>query len=227
MKKRALVIGEMPNIIFATHLLVDRGYQVAVIGRNRKEASETAEMTNVPVLYGDELSSQILTKSKMQGADIALVMLPKDEDNFVVSLLCKRFLKIKKIITVLKDNHKMKDFYQAGIDSVVCENASIASMLDQQEFLDGMATLVPISGGRVNVMEVPIYESAPIVGKKLWEIELPGEVIVGCILRKEHSIVPRGDTRILAGDILILIASDQQEVAAVRKITGHDIKNKI
>ncbi len=227
MKKRALVIGEMPNIIFATHLLVDRGYQVAVIGRNRKEASETAEMTNVPVLYGDELSSQILTKSKMQGADIALVMLPKDEDNFVVSLLCKRFLKIKKIITVLKNNHKMKDFYQAGIDSVVCENASIASMLDQQEFLDGMATLVPISGGRVNVMEVPIYESAPIVGKKLWEIELPGEVIVGCILRKEHSIVPRGDTRILAGDILILIASDQQEVAAVRKITGHDIKNKI
>ena len=227
MKKRALVIGEMPNIIFATHLLVDRGYQVAVIGRNRKEASETAEMTNVPVLYGDELSSQILTKSKMQGADIALVMLPKDEDNFVVSLLCKRFLKIKKIITVLKDNHKMKDFYQAGIDSVVCENASIASMLDQQEFLDGMATLVPISGGRVNVMEVPIYESAPIVGKKLWEIELPGEVIVGCILRKEHSIVPRGDTRILAGDILILIASDQQEVAAVRKITGQDIKNKI
>ena len=82
---------------------------------------------------------------------------------------------------------------------------------------------VPIRDGRVNVIDVPIHEAAPSVGKKLWEIELPNDVIIGCIQRREHNIIPRGETQILAGDTLILIAQDNQDVLAVRNLTGHDI----
>lgn len=42
---------------------------------------------------------------------------------------------------------------------------------------------------------------------KIWELDLPKEVIIGCILRGESGMVPRGDTRLLAGDILVLIST--------------------
>ena len=75
-------------------------------------------------------------------------------------------------------------------------------------------------GGRVNIAEVPVTQTAPIAGRKIWEIDLPPEAIIGCILRREKSIVPSGDTRILAGDVLILISAGKQEMSAIRKLTG-------
>jgi trk system potassium uptake protein TrkA len=205
MKKRALIIGSASNAVYTTDFLISKGYRVAVISNSLEDAKRIAESTTALVLCGDATLPEVLQESGMQHADVALSLLSTDEDNFVASLLCKRILSIKTAITVLKDVKKLGDFYQAGIEFVICEALSITSALNQQDFLDGMATLVPISGGRVNVVEVPIYETAPVAGKKLWEIELPNDVIVGCILRKEHSIVPRGDTRILSGDTLILL----------------------
>ncbi|MDR1693283.1 MAG: TrkA family potassium uptake protein, partial [Oscillospiraceae bacterium] len=61
-------------------------------------------------------------------------------------------------------------------------------------------------------------EGAPADGKKLKELNLP--VIVGCIQRGHSSLVPRGDTRIHAGDILVLISSDDTETAAIHKLTA-------
>ena len=77
-----------------------------------------------------------------------------------------------------------------------------------------------VGDGRLSVAEVTIPEGAPAADKKLWEINLPGEVIVGCILRKDQTLIPRGDTRILAGDTLVLLSSAHQETAAIHELTG-------
>jgi len=102
----------------------------------------------------------------------------------------------------------------------VCAISAIAGIIEQQTFLDEMATLVPVGEGRIRIAQVPISGTAPAVDKKLWELSLPKEVIIGCVLRGDKSMIPRGDTRILAGDILVLISSDEHEVAAVKELTG-------
>jgi len=73
---------------------------------------------------------------------------------------------------------------------------------------------------RLNIIKLVISQTAPIADKKLWEIDLPPEVIIGCILRGEQSIVPCGNTKIMAGDVLILISADKQGVSAMQKLTG-------
>jgi trk system potassium uptake protein TrkA len=225
MKKRALIVGNgVSNITFVADFLLSRGYQTAIINPNRGETEQIASNISVPAFCGDGTIPEILKETNMQNADIAIIMYLRDEDNFLAAVLCKRVLKIKRVVSVLNDPNKLNDFYRSQIDSVVCETTSITSTIDQRDLLDGMATLIPISGGRVNILEVTICETAPVVGKKLWEIELPSDVIVGCVLRKEQSIVPRGDTRILSGDTLILIALDKQEVTAVHRLTGLDLK---
>jgi trk system potassium uptake protein TrkA len=51
-------------------------------------------------------------------------------------------------------------------------------------------------------------------------INLPKQVIIGCVLRGDAAMVPRGDTRILAGDVLVLISSEKQEMAPIKELTG-------
>lgn len=83
-----------------------------------------------------------------------------------------------------------------------------------------MASIIPIGKGRVQIIEVQITDNAPAAGKKLWEITLPQESIVGCILRSDTTIIPRGDTRILGGDTLVILTGNGQELNAVRALTG-------
>ena len=49
---------------------------------------------------------------------------------------------------------------------------------------------------------------------------MPKDVIIGCMLRGDKSMIPRGDTRILSGDVLVLISTDEHETAAVKELTG-------
>ena len=60
----------------------------------------------------------------------------------------------------------------------------------------------------------------PSVNKKLWEIDLPSEAIIGYILRNDQGIVPRGDTRILAGDTLIVICDQYVQQTVTKELTG-------
>ena len=83
-----------------------------------------------------------------------------------------------------------------------------------------MAKVIPLGEGRVRIMEIPITENDPAAQKQIWEINLPKEVIIGCILRQNQTLIPRGDTRILAGDILVLISGNEQEEIALLELKG-------
>jgi trk system potassium uptake protein TrkA len=107
-----------------------------------------------------------------------------------VSCAKKRF-HIKKAVALLTDPKKTDFFYKMGIDSVVCAITAITGIIEQQALIDKIATLVPIGEGRVSIAEVPISSDSPAADKKLWEINLPKQVIVGCILRGDAAMIPR------------------------------------
>ena len=107
-----------------------------------------------------------------------------------------------------------------GVDSVVCAISTVTSIIQQQAFIDDMVNIIPVGLGKVQIVEVQIPDASPITGKKLWEIDLPKEVVVGCVLRRDQALIPRGDTRINAGDTLVIIAGNGQELAAIQVLTG-------
>ena len=90
--------------------------------------------------------------------------------------------------------------------------------------MEEMASVIPIGEGRAQIIETPITAADPAVQKQVWEINLPKEVIIGCILRGDKTLIPRGDTRIMAGDILVLISGDNKESAALKELKGGSIK---
>ena len=220
MKTKVLLVGGRSKAKSLAVSLINKGYQVTVINDTLEDCVKLSEIDRLIVIHGDGTRPFVLEDASAQDADIAIAMTAKDEDNLVICELCKKKFQIKKTVALLTDPKKTDFFYKMGIDSVVCAITAITGIIEQQAFVDKITTLIPIGEGRVNIAEVPIPGSSPAVGKKLWEINLPKEVIVGCILRGDMTMVPRGDTRILAGDMLVLISSDKQEMAAIQELTG-------
>lgn len=220
MKTRVLLVGGRSKAKSLATSLIRRGYQVTVINDTYEDCIKLAEIDKLTVINGDGTRPFVLEDASADDADIAIAMTSRDEDNLVICELCKKRFHVKKTVALLTDPKKTDFFYRMGIDSVVCAITAITGIIEQQAFVDKIATLVPIGEGRVSIAEVPIPGTAPAVGKKLWEMNLPKQVIIGCILRGDTTMVPRGDTRILAGDMLVLISSDKQEMAAIKELTG-------
>ncbi|MDL2205485.1 NAD-binding protein [Eubacteriales bacterium OttesenSCG-928-N13] len=220
MKTKILLIGGFNKAKSLAKSLIKKGYKVTAINKDMECCQLLAQIEHLTVFVGDGTKPFVLEDANAHNADIAIALTDSDADNLVICKLCKNKYNVKKTVALISDPKKTDFFYHMGIDSVVCAISVISNVIEQQAFLDEMATLVPIGEGRISIAQIPISQAAPVVDKKLWEIKLPKEVIIGCIMRGEKNIVPRGDTRILAGDVLVLISSNEHEVAAIQELTG-------
>jgi len=220
MKNRILLVGGFNKARSLASSLISKGYHVTAINSDYQNCLTLAEIDTLKVINGDGTKPFVLEDANTMDVDIAIALTQRDDDNLVICQLCKKRFNVKKTVALVNDPKKTDFFYKMGIDSVVCATSAITSIIEQQALLDEIATLVPIGEGRISIAEVPITRTAPAVDKKLWEINLPQEVIIGCILRGDKSMIPRGDTRILAGDVLVLISSDNQEMPAIKELTG-------
>lgn len=220
MKSRIFLIGGLSKAKSLAVSLIKKGYRVTAINKDMDACHTLAEIEKLQVYIGDGTTPGALEDANIFNADIAIALTDYDYDNLVICELCKKKFHVKKTVALITDPKKTEFFHRMGIDSVVCAITAVANIIEQETFLDEIATLVPIGEGRVSIAQVPITATAPVVDKKLWEINLPKEVIIGCVLRGEQSIVPRGDTRILSGDMLLLISSNHQEMNAIKELTG-------
>ena len=217
---QVLLIGGFDNVRTLASALLRRKYQVTAVHPDRDRCRQLAEIRGLQVIQGDGSTPSILEEAGARSADVAIALTDSDADNLVICELCKKRFGVTKTVSVIKNAENTAFFRQMGVDAVVCATNTITGIIEQLAFVHDMTALVPVGDGRVSIAEVAIPEGAPAANKKLWEISLPREVIVGCILRKDQTLIPRGDTRILAGDSLVLLSSAHQETDAIRALTG-------
>ena len=220
MKMQVLLIGgfDMAKTLAAS--LIQKKYRVTAIHPDYACCEALAGIRDLLVIHGDGSKPYILDEAGAGRADVAIALTDNDADNLVICELCKKRFGVTKTVSVIKNAENTAFFRQMGVDAVVCATNTITGIIEQLAFVHDMTALVPVGDGRVSIAEVAVPEGAPAANKKLWEISLPREVIVGCILRKDQTLIPRGDTRILAGDSLVLLSSAHQETDAIRALTG-------
>lgn len=224
MKKKVLLIGGRSKAKSLAQSLLQKDYQVTVINTSYEDCKKLAENPKLSVIHGDGTKPYVLEDAAAEQIDIAIALTPADEDNLVICELCKKKFHIRKTVALVSDPQKTDFFYQMGIDSVVCAISAVTGIIEQQAFIEKMGNVVHIAEGRVQIVEIPISGTDPVTQKQIWEIGLPKEVIIGCILRGNNTLIPRGDTRLLAGDALVLITGSHQEAAAIAALKGVNYK---
>lgn len=223
MKKKALIIGGY----YKAHVLASRldklAYQVKLINKNHQDCLELAELAYVPVICGDGTKEETLKKAGAEGVDLVIALMPTDAENLIACELVKASFNVKRSIALLRDPKKCDYFYQMGIDAVVCELQSILSIVEQGRWEETLMQASALDRTHFRLQEVAITNRSPANGKKLWELDLPRELLIICILRGEQEIIPRGDTSILSGDQLILIGSEADEARACETLSGKNM----
>ncbi len=219
-KKTVLLIGGKNKADSMATSLLEQGYRVIVINKNYDDCLKLADIKGLNVIHGDGTKPYKLSEAGASECDIAIALSDKDADNLVACQLCKKQFGIKKTVSLVGDPNKTAFFHKMGVDRVVCAVSAVTSIIQEQTFIDEMTNIVPVGMGLVQIMEVQITGQSPVAGKQLWEISLPQESIVGCVLRSDTPIIPRGDTKIMVGDTLVVLAASGQELNTVHALTG-------
>lgn len=219
MKPKVVLIDGYDETRLLSRSLIEKRFRVTAINESMDCCEKLAEINGLRVFHGDGSKPFVLEDAGVYGSDIAIAMSEHDDANLVICELCKKKFNVKKTIAIISDPNKTDFFLSVGVDSVVCAITAISNIIEQHVLLNDIRTIMPIAEGQVQVFQVNIPKNANVIGKHLWEISLPDEVVVGCVLRGSSSIIPKGDTCIASGDNLILLASDDYKEAAVHQLT--------
>jgi cell volume regulation protein A len=72
-----------------------------------------------------------------------------------------------------------------------------------------------------DMVEIPVPENSPFHGRQVLDLGLPKAALIVLLSRNEDFIVPRGNTEIQAGDVLLILA-EGPDIDAVRKLAAPD-----
>lgn len=111
-------------------------------------------------------------------------------------------------LPVLKPGTRIPIGMLSRHDIMRAYNTAIARKAEIQHAAEQMR-LHTLTGA--HVVEYYVAENAPVVNKKICEIEWPAESVVASIRRGGRLIVPRGDIPIRVGDTLTIVAAPEVE----------------
>lgn len=220
MKTRVVIIGGFGHTKSLAGSLIKKGYRVTAINKDVENCRALAEVDKLEVFYGDGTKPFVLEDAHVYGADMAIALTSGDADNLVICELCKKKFNVKKTVSIVSDPKKTDFFYRMGIDAVVCAITTIAGIIEQQALIEEMENFYHLEQGNIKITHLSVSGTAIAADKKLREINVPKNAVVGCILRGEKSIIPSGNTKILAGDTLIIITTEENESQTVKAFTG-------
>ena len=146
-----------------------------------------------------------------------VVTLTNDEETNILSSLLSRRLGAHKTITKISKFSYFPLMTAIGIDQVVSPRLSAINSILQHIRRGKVLSAISLKGEQAEALEVVALETSDIVAKPLRRVAFPKGAIVAGIIRKDHIIIPTGESIIEPGDRIIIFAQ-RRAVEGIEKI---------
>ncbi len=204
--------------------LQDSGHEVTLIDNDTAVVTQgRATRTPVGVTWwlGDACEVATLTSVGAAQADVVAAVTGDDEDNLVVSLLCKQEFAVPRVLARVnnpKNEWMFTDMW--GVDVSVSTPHLLTALVEEAGTVGSFVRLLSLEGGKARLAEVTLAAGSPAIAKELTNLGLPRESTVVAVLRDGHVVVPRGDTVLHQGDEVLVLVTGGVEDDVRRALVG-------
>ncbi len=192
----------------------DDSISVRLIENNRQIAQIAAETLDKSiVIFGDALQEDILQEVDVRDAQMYLGLTNDDETNILSSVLASE-LGCKANFALVNQPQYPRFAKRLGVDNFINPRSITVSKILRHIRRGRIRGVYSLFEGRAELIEAEALETSPLVGKPLREFDVGEGIRIGAIIRGDKVIMPAGDVRIEAGDLVVVFALTQQ----VRKV---------
>ena len=185
--------------------------RIKIIEKNKERAEYIAnELNNSLVINGNGLEEDVLKEANIDESETVLALTNDDEDNLMVSVLVEKFSKDKRTMALInKPNYSILQS-SLKIDDLIDPRMNTVSSILKHVHKGTIETAYSISNGDYEVIEAEIIDSSELIDKELKNSNLPENIRIGAVLRKNDIIIPTSKFVFKKKDIVVFLAKRDQ-----------------
>ncbi|MCF8008397.1 MAG: TrkA family potassium uptake protein [Halanaerobiales bacterium] len=217
---RIIIIGDGKVTYHLIKKFIAKGYEVSIINPEQEYCDYIASKTNALVIKGDGTNPYSLKQAGAMKADIILALTDNDPNNLFICQVAKNHFQIPKTFSVINNPDNEQIFKKLGVETVFNTTKLISILIEQRVEVSNVSNLISIEEGRLNISQIILQSNSPVLGKSLKEIDLPHDIVFGCIIRDDQVLIPKGDTKLLEGDKALIITLPEKQAEAYNVLIG-------
>tara|TARA_B100001093_G_C26837197_1_gene1018882 strand:+ start:1438 stop:2811 length:1374 start_codon:yes stop_codon:yes gene_type:complete len=211
--KNILIIGG-GNIGLNLAKMLEANFEdvrIKIIEKNKKRAEEIAnELSSSIIINGDALDEDIMKEANLEGSETVLALTNDDENNMMACVLAEKTgLKKRTIAIVNKTNYNLLQD-SLNIDDLVDPRMTTVSRIMEHVHRGTIGTVYSLLDGEYEFIEAKVMEKSQLLNKKIKESNLPEDIRIGAVVRKEKVIIPRSDFIFEKDDLVVFLAKREQ-----------------
>lgn len=210
---KAIIVGGGKVGFYLAKTLLEHEYEVTIIEREKEQSHYCANHLEAEVACGDGTSVETLSSCGVEKADCVIAVTGRDECNLITCQVAKKAFGVRKTIAKVNNPKNADVMKQLGVDIVVSATDNIIQLLEHEVDFSAMKKLLSIDEefDDASLVEITLPENYVYDGKKLAELSLPEQCNIACINRGGRTIIPRGATILLSGDVVLVVMMNSKE----------------
>lgn len=175
----------------------------AALGPHEGEVSN-GEEPDVTIIPADGTSRLVLRRVGAEHAGAFVALSADDDVNLEAARMARDIFNIRRVIVVCHSVAAARDAEAMGAEAIDLPLAITQMLQGQLE-----PTIRPVVGAGMRqgeIVEVTLLVSSPVLGRPLRTLGAR-DWLVGAVYREDRLIIPNGNTRLEAGDRIVLIGA--------------------
>ena len=179
---------------------------IKVIENDLARAEKLSDaLSNVEILHGDPLNSEILAISGIRNAEVVIAVTNDDKINILSSLLSKK-LGAKRVATILNDSSYADILYSLGINSILDSRMATVTKILQYIHEGSIEDILSLDDAKIEILALNVSEDSYAVGTLTDDIIIKNEAYIPAIVRGEQLFMLPKHFLLNAGDKILFVA---------------------
>lgn len=191
--------------------LIVNGHQILLIDKEPRAIKEDS-VPEAKWLLADACELSSLEEAELDSCDVAIAATGDDKVNLVHSLLAKTEFGVPR--TVARVNHPRNEwmFNEVwGVDVSVSTPRIMCALVEEAVTVGDLVRLFTFKNGSTNLVEMTLPNDSPSIGRRIADLDLPGEAVLVAIIRDGRAMAPDRDGALEAGDELLFVTAPEDE----------------
>lgn len=212
--KDALLAGGGDIAYYLAENLLSIGIKVKIIDKNMERCERLLELLpKADVVCANASDQGVLEEEGMFKAQSFVAVTNMDEENILLSMLAKK-KSHAKVVTKINRVDFNEVIGNLDLDTIICPKNVTAEYIIRfvramkNSMGSDVETLYRIIENKAEALEFVIRKESRVTEKPLEQLKIKKDILVACIYRDGHVIVPRGYDQMQVGDSVIIVTTN-------------------
>jgi len=201
--------------------LKEANHDVLLIEKNADLAARLRPTVDVEWFVGDACEVSNLQEASIADVDVMVAATGEDQVNLVISLLAKQEFAVPRVVARVNEPRNKWLFNENwGVDVSVSTPHLLTALIEEAVSVGSLVRLLEFEGGEAQLIEVTLADDSPAHNKTIAELVVPRDASIVAVVRRQHVVVPRGDTVLQIGDEVLALTTPASEDAVKQILIG-------